>query len=30
MKILVIGNGSTGVDPELHQTYINNHTGFFK
>lgn len=29
MKLLVIGNGSTGVDPESQKAYINNHTAFF-
>jgi glycosyltransferase involved in cell wall biosynthesis len=29
MKILVIGNGSTGVDYKTKKSYINNHTGWF-
>jgi glycosyltransferase involved in cell wall biosynthesis len=29
MKILVVGNGSTGVDSETKKSYINNHTGSF-
>ena len=29
MKILVIGNGSTGVDTKSKKSYINNHTGWF-
>lgn len=29
MKILVIGNGSTGIDSASHKAYINNHTGNF-
>lgn len=29
MKLLVIGNGSTGVDAVTKISYINNHTGYF-
>lgn len=29
MKVLVIGNGSTGVDAVSKASYINNHTGVF-
>src|SRR5690554_8229255 len=29
MKILVIGNGSTGVEQNSNKAYINNHTGHF-